>query len=51
MSFCASGSSLNFALEKARALLADLVEIGVTNAAIQNFDLYVVFGWVAPPDL
>jgi hypothetical protein len=31
-------------------LVADRLEIGVTNAAIQNFDLYVVFGWVAPRD-
>jgi hypothetical protein len=31
-------------------LVANLVEIRVTNAAIQNFDLYVVFGWVAPRD-
>ncbi len=31
-------------------LVADLVEIGVTDAAVQNFDLYVVFGWIAPRD-
>ena len=31
-------------------LIANLVEIGMADAAIQNFDLYVVFGWVAPRD-
>jgi hypothetical protein len=34
----------------AAPLVADLVEIRVTNAAIQNFDLYVMFGWIAPSD-
>ena len=34
----------------AAPLVAELVEIGVTDAAIQNFDLYVVFGGVAPRD-
>src|SRR5260370_8935704 len=34
----------------AAPLVADLVEIGVTDAAIQNFELYVVFGWIAPRD-
>src|SRR5439155_2183340 len=32
----------------AAPLVANLVEIGVTDAAIQNFNLYVVFGWIAP---
>src|ERR1700690_1963006 len=31
-------------------LVADLVEIGVTNAAIQNFDLDILFGWLTPGD-
>jgi len=35
---------------EAAPLIADLVEIGVTNAAIQNFDLHVVFGWISPCD-
>ncbi len=31
-------------------LIADLVEIGMADAAEQNLYLYVVFGWVAPRD-
>ena len=31
-------------------LVANLVEIGVTNAAEQDFDLHVVFGGIAPRD-
>jgi len=31
-------------------LIPDLVEIGVTDAAEQNLNLYVVFGWIAPRD-
>ena len=31
-------------------LIADLVEIGVADAAEQDLDLYVVFGWIAPRD-
>ena len=31
-------------------LITHRVEIGVTNAAEQNFDLHVVFGWIAPRD-
>jgi hypothetical protein len=26
------------------------MEIGVTDAAVENFDLDIVFGWVAPRD-
>ena len=32
-------------------LIADLVEIGVADAAEENLYLYVVFGWIAPRDL
>ncbi len=31
-------------------LVADLVEIGVADAAEEDFDLHVVFGWIAPRD-
>ena len=34
----------------AAPLVADLMEIGVADAAEQNFDLHVVFGWIAPRD-
>ncbi len=34
----------------AAPLVPDLVEIGVTDAAEENLDLYVVFGWIAPRD-
>ena len=31
-------------------LIPDLVQVGVTDAAEQDFNLYVVFGWIAPRD-
>jgi hypothetical protein len=31
-------------------LVSDLVDIGVTDAAVEDFYLYVVFGWIAPRD-
>ena len=31
-------------------LVADRVQVGVADAAEQNFDLHVVFGWIAPRD-
>jgi hypothetical protein len=31
-------------------LVADLAEVGMTDAAVKNFDLDVVVGWVAPRD-
>ena len=34
----------------AAPLVAGLVEIGVADAAEENFDLHVVFGWIAPRD-
>ena len=34
----------------AAPLVADLVQIGVTDAAVENFDLHVVFGGIAPRD-
>ena len=34
----------------AAPLVADLVEIGVADAAEEDFDLHVVFGWIAPRD-
>jgi hypothetical protein len=34
----------------AAPFIADLVEIGVTDTAEQDLDLYVVFGWIAPRD-
>jgi len=30
--------------------VADLVEIGVTDATVENLDLYIVFGWIATRD-
>ena len=32
----------------AAPLVTDLMEIGVADAAEEDFDLYVVFGWIAP---
>src|SRR5271154_2757813 len=34
----------------AAPLIANLMEIGVADAAEQNLDLHVVFGWIAPRD-
>jgi hypothetical protein len=31
-------------------LIASLVKIGVTDAAEENFDLYVLVSWIAPRD-
>jgi hypothetical protein len=31
-------------------LIADLVQVGVTDAAEENFNLHVILGWIAPRD-
>ena len=34
----------------AAPLVTDLVEVGVADTAVQDFDLNVVFAWIAPRD-
>src|SRR5271165_3081317 len=36
--------------QKSAPLISDLVEVGVTDAAEKNLDLYVLIGWIAPRD-
>src|SRR4051812_7575951 len=32
-------------------LISHLMEVGMANAAVQNFDLHIVLGWIAPVNL
>ena len=35
---------------EAAPLIADLVEVGVTDSAEEDLELHVIFGWIAPRD-